>query len=239
MDNKFKVIAFDLDGTLTEHRTKLDINNKKILDKLSEKYKLIMFGAGKANRIFEQMNEYPIDIIGNYGMQYFKYNFETKKLDVIFNKEIPIDKNEIEKRVIYLRNKYNYTDFKGDSVEYHESGCITFPLLGKSADIKEKLIFDPDKKKRRYMYNEVKNLFPEYTTFIGGSSSFDFAPQPYNKLYAIENYAKDNNYKKEEILYVGDDYKEGGNDEDVYKSDFNFQIIDNYNNFPNIMLKYL
>lgn len=219
MDNKFKVIAFDLDGTLTEHRTKLDINNKKILDKLSEKYKLIMFGAGKANRIFEQMNEYPIDIIGNYGMQYFKYNFETKKLDVIFNKEIPIDKNEIEKRVIYLRNKYNYTDFKGDSVEYHESGCITFPLLGKSADIKEKLIFDPDKKKRRYMYNEVKNLFPEYTTFIGGSSSFDFAPQPYNKLYAIENYAKDNNYKKEEILYVGDDYKEGGNDEDVYKSE--------------------
>lgn len=239
MDNKFKVIAFDLDGTLTEHRTKLDINNKKILDKLSEKYKLIMFGAGKANRIFEQMNEYPIDIIGNYGMQYFKYNFETKKLDVIFNKEIPINKNEIEKRVIYLRNKYNYTNFKGDSVEYHDSGCITFPLLGKSADIKEKLIFDPDKKKRRYMYNEVKNLFPEYTTFIGGSSSFDFAPQPYNKLYAIENYAKDNNYKKEEILYVGDDYKEGGNDEDVYKSDFNFQIIDNYKNFPNIMLKYL
>lgn len=239
MDNKFKIIAFDLDGTLTEHRTKLGVNNKEMLDRLSKKFKLIMVGAGKAERIFEQMNEYPIDIIGNYGMQYSKYNFETKKLDIIFNKKLPIDKNEIEKRILFLRNKYNYTDIKGDSVEYHESGCITFPLLGKSADIKEKLIFDPDKKKRQFMYNEVKNIFPEYTTFIGGSSSFDFAPHPYNKLFAIENYANTNNLNNEEILYVGDDYKNGGNDEDVYKSDFNFQIIDNYKEFSNIMLKYL
>lgn len=239
MVNNFKVIAFDLDGTLTEHRTKLEINNKEMLDKLSEKYKLLMVGAGKVNRIFEQMNEYPIDIIGNYGMQYSIYDKDTNKLKIIFDKQVLADKLEVENRIKYLRNKYGYKDYVGDSVEFHESGCITFPLLGKKADIKDKLVFDPDKKKRQLMYDEVKNMFPEYTTFIGGSSSFDFAPLPYNKLFALENFSKENNYKREEILYVGDDYKKGGNDEVVYKSNFSFQIIDNYKKFVKIMSNYL
>ena len=35
----FKIIAFDLDGTLTEHRSKLEFENKSLLDALSKKYK--------------------------------------------------------------------------------------------------------------------------------------------------------------------------------------------------------
>ena len=36
----------------------------------------------------------------------------------------------------------------------------------------------------------------------------------------------------EEVAYVGDDYGLGGNDESVYKSDFNYITIDNYLDFP-------
>ena len=35
-----KVIAFDLDGTLTQHKSPLDLQNRNVLDKLSKKYKL-------------------------------------------------------------------------------------------------------------------------------------------------------------------------------------------------------
>ena len=35
--SKLKVIAFDLDGTLTQHRTPLDEQNRAVLDKLSAK----------------------------------------------------------------------------------------------------------------------------------------------------------------------------------------------------------
>lgn len=71
--SKIKLIAFDLDGTLTQHKTPLSAEHKEVLDKLSEKYKLLMAGVGMCNRIFEQMGHYPIDIIGNYGMQYAEY----------------------------------------------------------------------------------------------------------------------------------------------------------------------
>ena len=60
-----KLICFDLDGTLTQHRSPLAQENRDLLDILSKKYKIIMVGAGNAERIYAQMGEYPIDIIGN------------------------------------------------------------------------------------------------------------------------------------------------------------------------------
>ena len=60
---KIRLIAFDLDGTLSNHRSHLPEQNKEALRKLAEKYKLIMMGAGRVDRIFEQMEHFPIDII--------------------------------------------------------------------------------------------------------------------------------------------------------------------------------
>ena len=62
-----KLIAFDLDGTLTQHKTPLEPANQKALQELSEKYQLVMAGAGACMRIFNQLGGFPIDIIGNYG----------------------------------------------------------------------------------------------------------------------------------------------------------------------------
>ena len=85
--NKIKVVAMDLDGTLTQHKTLLDEEHKAALDKLAEKYKLLMAGAGQVMRIFNQLGGYPIDIVGNYGLQYGEYDSETKTAKVISIKE--------------------------------------------------------------------------------------------------------------------------------------------------------
>ena len=83
--DKIKLVAFDLDGTLTQHKQPLSEKHREILARLSEKYKLLMVGAGQCIRIFNQMQKFPIDIIGNYGLQYAKYNSETKELDIVRN----------------------------------------------------------------------------------------------------------------------------------------------------------
>ena len=41
-----KLICFDLDGTLSQHRSQLEDFNRAVLDELSKKYKLLMVGAG-------------------------------------------------------------------------------------------------------------------------------------------------------------------------------------------------
>ncbi|MBQ1196053.1 MAG: HAD-IIB family hydrolase [Clostridia bacterium] len=226
--SKLKVIAFDLDGTLTQHRTPLDDANRAVLDKLSKKYRILMVGAGMCARIFNQMGGYPVDILGNYGLQYAKYNPETKTIDVIRDTVLPCDRESSAEKVEAMRREFGLTEYAGESIEFHASGAITFPLLGKSAKIEDKLAFDPDRAKRRPMYPRVKELFPEYTVFIGGSSSFDMVPAPNDKFYALSKLCAEEGYSHDEVLYVGDDYLEGGNDHAVAVSDIAFVTIDDY-----------
>ena len=194
-----------------------------------------MVGAGQVMRIFNQMEGFPIDIIGNYGLQYGKYNASSKTVDILRDLKFDTDRESIEKRVTMLREKYGYTEFSGDNVEYHPSGCLTFPILGTKAKQEDKLAFDLGRKKRRAIYDDVARVFDDYVVFVGGSSSFDMAPKPYNKYYALDLYCKENNLSHSEVCYVGDDYGLGGNDESVYKSDFNYLTIDNYLDFPKVV----
>ena len=223
-----KVIGFDLDGTLTQHRTPLPEASRELLDRLRRKYRVVIVGAGNCPRILRQIENFPVDVIGNYGMQYYRYDPGTQSHRAVFDNRVPADRKSVAERIARLREKHGYTEFTGDGVEFHDSGCVTFPLLGTKADIRDKLTFDPDRKKRLVFYDEVCELFPEYTVFVGGSSSFDFAPLPYNKYYALDQFCQNEGYSHEEILYAGDDYGHGGNDEAVYRSDFAFRVVPDY-----------
>lgn len=223
-----KLIAFDLDGTITQHKSQIEEENKALLTELSRKYKLLMVGAGQCNRIWKQLGEFPIDVIGNYGMQYAEYRTETKTLEAVTDAQLPCDRESVSRRAEELRQKYGFTEYAGDSVEFHPSGCVTIALIGTKAALEDKLAFDPDKSRRRAIYKDVCELFPDYTVFVGGTSSFDMAPAPYNKYYALDEYCKKNGLSHSEVVYVGDDYGEGGNDECVFKSDFPTVKIDDY-----------
>jgi HAD superfamily hydrolase (TIGR01484 family) len=235
MFEKVKVVAMDLDGTLTQHKTPLSAEHREVLLKLSKKYKLLMAGAGQVMRIFNQLEQFPIDIIGNYGLQYGKYNPDTKGMDIIRDITIDCDKEAINKKVDALREKYGFTKYAGNSVEFHPSGCVTFAILGTKARQEDKLAFDPDRIKRRKIYDEVVEAFSDYCVFVGGSSSFDMAPKPYDKFHALDTYCKEHGLSHDEVVYIGDDYGLGGNDESVYKSDFNYLTIDNYLDFPEVV----
>ena len=228
MDKKIKLVAFDLDGTLTQHKTPLDDTNRAVLEQLSKYYKLVMVGAGNAMRIFNQLGGFPMDVMGNYGMQLGLYNPETKTLDLVRNDCVPCDRESVDKRITMLRERFGFTEYAGENVEFHDSGCVTFPILGTKAKAEDKLAFDPDRSKRRKIYDIVVETFPEFVVFVGGSSSFDMAPRPRDKFYALSNFCKELGLSHDEVAYAGDDYGPGGNDESVYKSDIRFYCVDDY-----------
>ena len=234
-----KVFAFDLDGTLTEHRTWITDENLAMLDGLrKDGFRLMILGAGQARRIFTQLREYPIDIVGNYGLQYAVYREEKGDIEFLRDITLPCDRDSVRERIAVLREKTGYTDFRGDSVEFHPTGCVTFPLLGTKAPVADKLLFDPDREKRRAIWGEVASLFPEYSVFVGGSSSFDMAPKPYNKYYALTRFCEDEGYDRSEVTYFGDDYGTGGNDECVYTSDIDFVGVDRFSDLSRIVEEY-
>ena len=226
MKNKYELIAMDLDGTLTQHKSKLDETNKAVLCQMAKKYKLVMIGAGGCRRIYDQMNGFPIDIVGNYGIQ--QSTIENGEFKIIRNDKYEIDKGWFEDVISSLRQLTGYTDFVGESVEFHESGLVTFPLIGTKAILDDKLRFDPDGKKRSAIYDLVAGSFPGYNCFIGGTSSFDIPKQQYNKYDALMNYAEKYGIMKEQILFLGDDFKKGGNDEHIKLNHVDYIKIDDY-----------
>ena len=234
MYDKIKVVAMDLDGTLTQHKTPLSDQQRAVLDALRRRYTLLMVGAGQVMRIHRQLGGYPIDVIGNYGMQYGRFDPEKGEMVLVRDDAVACDREAVDRTVTALRQKYGFTEYAGDTVEYHPSGCITFPLLGTKAKQEDKLAFDPDRTRRRAIYKEVCEAFPDYCVFVGGSSSFDMAPRPFDKRYALELYCRENGLQHENVVYIGDDYGLGGNDESVFLSDFPYIKIDSYLDFPKV-----
>ena len=223
-------IIFDLDGTLCQHKTHLPQANKDVFKRLDQKYKVIMVGAGNAPRIYNQMEQYPVDIVANYGMQ--ESTVVDGELKIIREDTSVPDKEYFNKTCQYLREKYGYTEYVGGHLEFHASGMVTFCLLGSGAKIEDKVVFDPDRSKRRVLYDEVKSLFPDYVVYIGGSSSFDFAPKRYNKYDSIMRYAQEHGYEKDEILFIGDDFGDGGGDSHVRIFGMDYVQIDDYTTLP-------
>ena len=236
---KLRLIAFDLDGTLTQHKSPLEEEARITLDALSRRYKLLMVGAGRCERIFSQMGGYPIDIIGNYGMEYAEYDRDAKDLRTVFSHTVPCDRETMEQRITSLRQRFGFTEFVGDNVEFHASGCVTFPILGTKAKLPDKLAFDPDRARRRPLLPTVQAANPEYNVFVGGTSSFDMTPKEYDKYKALDRYCAAHGYAHDEVLFVGDDFGAGGNDEAVYRSDIAFLPITDYRTFPDHMKPFL
>ena len=226
--DKIKVVAFDLDGTLTQHRTPLEPENRELLEALSKKYKLLMVGAGTCKRIFAQLGNFPIDIMGNYGLQYAEYDKSLGDIVIKDEKTMSCDVESVRKRAELFRNETGYLSYAGEPVEFHDSGNVTFPFLGTAADIADKLAFDPTREKRRALYGRFCELFPEFTVFVGGSSSYDMVPAPNDKAHAIDVYCRRFGLNHENVLYVGDDYEQGGNDHAVFASDIPFICTDDY-----------
>ena len=230
-----KLIAFDLDGTLSQHRSTPPPESFALLDELSKDYRLLMVGAGACERIHRQMNHYPIDIIGNYGMQTARFNRQAGCLELVDSSSVPADREKALRHAAELRRMYGWEKYAGDTMEFHPSDMLTLPLPGTKAAIEDKLAADPTRKIRQAALDEVRQRFTGYTVFVGGSSSFDIVPLPYRKSFALKDFAKRNGISLDEMLYAGDDYGPGGNDEDVYASGIRFVRVDDYRHVAGLM----
>ena len=227
---KRRLVCLDLDATLCQHRSPVPEANFAALKELMKRYKCVMVGAGNAPRIHRQMGNFPIDVIGNYGMQEFvgeDGNFRCVR--AVTN---TVDRRFFREKTDYLRKKYGYTEYEGEPLEFHTSGMVTFGLLGTAPSAEHKVKFDPDRKKRKAMYKEVCEIFRDYSVFIGGSTSFDFAGKEYNKYDAIVSYARRHGYALDEIVFVGDDFGDGGGDSHVRIKGMDYIEVEDYRDFP-------
>ena len=217
-----KLIAFDVDGTLSQSRSKIDHEMADLLKKLLAKKQVAIITGGAFADIKKQI----LDEIGlnnelNKNLILLPTNggglwiFDKEWKELSSHKLTTEEKWKIVTAIKeVVDGKENINEF-GDKVQDRESE-ITYSALGEHAPVEFKKAWDPDFKKRIALQQALEKMLPEFEVKIGGTTSIDITPRGMDKAYGMNKAIKYLKINVEDILFFGDAVYENGNDYPVF-----------------------
>jgi len=219
-----KLYIFDMDGTLTESRQPINKQMSELLYKLQENNEITIITGGTIELIKEQILDHvcfrrSIHLLPTSGLSYYtcktKIGIEHLK-KLVYTEQMPKQtKQKIIKEIQKLIKKENITPLTNDQIE-DRGTQITFSALGRSAPLKEKKEYDPNRKKRTKWKKTLKKTLPEINIVIGGTTSLDFTMKGKDKAYGIKKFLQ-HIKKPTKIYFFGDKLQKDGNDHPVTK----------------------
>lgn len=222
-----KIIAFDLDGTLTKSKSRVDADIVFWIRRLLKKYKVAIITGGT----FAQIQNQFISELGNMTLEDKEqlrylyllptsgaslYEHESYFWKKVYNKDISPEEAAIIYTAFYkaiaATNTY-FPEIYGNHIE-NRITQITFSALGQKAPIELKKEWDPDFSKRQKIISEMKNdpLVAQFEIRFGGTTSIDVTHKGIDKSFGISKLMEYLSVNKEDILFIGDALQKGGND---------------------------
>jgi HAD superfamily hydrolase (TIGR01484 family) len=214
-----KLIVFDLDGTLAESKSPLDAGMSALLHDLLRIVKVAVISGGDWPQFEKQLlSNLPHDerlvnlsLLPTCGTKFFEYAGDWKK---IYSEDFTGD--EKEKIVSSLKKAVGAAGFNIErvwgAVIEDRGSQITFSALGQQAPLEEKNKWDPDFTKRKKIKAVLKNLIPEFSVRLGGTTSVDVTKPGIDKAYGIRKLRDILGLAIKEMMFIGDALFPGGND---------------------------
>ena len=238
----YKLIAFDLDGTLTESKQPITNKTAKFLTSLAYDYEIAIVTGGTMEQIKTQVLDRLPDwvqdkmhLMSCSGAEYLRFG-QTLYRNLIPKKEkavmIPMLTGLLKQMGYWIDNP------AGDIIEDRGSQ-ITISALGQKASLKDKEDWDSFGIKRREIRDAVKVMFPEYSVRVGGLTSVDISIQGIDKEYAINELLEWNQFEQSEVLYIGDKFRPGENDYPALVAGVTCLRVTSYADTPRVVGKYL
>jgi len=225
-----KVIAFDLDGTLAPSKSPLPDRMGLALSELLERFQVCVISGGKFGQFEKQLlsglQTTPeklarLHLMPTCGTQYFHYDVAKQKWERVYA-ELLTDAEK--KKIITALDKgfddlhYRADKVYGEQIEDRESQ-VTFSVLGQDIvdvlgeeGVRQKEAWDPDNKKKNELRDYIAPLIPEFEVRVGGVTSIDVTKPGIDKAYGMRKLMDILGLGKEDILFLGDRLREGGND---------------------------
>ena len=199
---------FDVDGTLTPSRGKIDDDFKKFFVEFCNNNKVYLVTGSDKPKTVEQ--------IGNelYSMARRVYNCSGSDA---YERDVNVyrDKWELPKKVErFLEDELAYSCFPirtGVHIE-RRPGNVNFSILGRGGDLdfkqrEEYVKWDTERLEREDILDRLKNAFPDLAITLGGQTGIDIGPKGSDKSQILRDFTKD-----DELHFFGDKMNEGGND---------------------------
>lgn len=217
-----KAIIFDLDGTITKSKVRIDKEMSSLFCEILKHKKVLVIGGGNLSQFKSQFLNYllcPRENLKNLfiaptsGASMYKnkngkwqkiyhYNLtKTEKKKIIsFFEKILLD-------IKYPKPKKTY----GKLIE-DRGAQITFSALGQKAPLLAKEKWHKTSDMRRKLKKILEKYLPEFEVRLGGLTSIDITKKGINKSYGVRQFARIIRMPIKSMLYVGDALYEGGND---------------------------
>lgn len=233
-----KIIVFDLDGTLTESKQPLSEEMTGLLAQLLEKTRVGVISGGALPQFLTQIVErLPINanlkhlyILPTSGAALYEWNDAAWKK--IYEERLSeADAEEIERALIRAAEETGLIDFGatayGPRIEYR-GGQVSLSALGQHTPIALKRAWDPDRAKRRKLQAAIqKHLSPKFHAAMGGATTIDVTKEGIDKAYGIHQLSARLGIPEQDMLYVGDELQEHGNDAAVFKTEAKTKEVKN------------
>jgi len=221
------LLLFDVDGTLTPARLKVEPFMWQLLTEARTKLYLGIVGGSDLPKQQEQLS---IGHDSSNITDFFDFVFAENGL-VAFKNGKRVNEHSLKKELTEeeLQRFINFclhyiADLKipvkrGTFVEFR-SGMINVSPIGRNCNQEEREAFyqyDQKQHIRQTMIErfqrELPDLAKKLKCSIGGQISFDVFPLGWDKTYCLQFVEKEN---FEEIHFIGDKTSEGGNDFEIY-----------------------
>lgn len=237
-----KIIAFDVDGTLTVSKTLITEGMAHLIKELVKERQVLAIAGGSFHQLETQFlppflnDESMLPFIHNFtllptsGSQRYEYD-EVKREWMMTDKE-PLDAGVKERAIKLLQEVIDNPIYEippnpiGNIIEDRDTQ-ITFTPNGQQAPVEIKMKFDPDRKKRERIKAMLDPKLPEVSILINGTSSIDILPKGFNKAVGLTRYLNKVGLNKSDVLFIGDGIFPGGNDYSVLEAGFDTIAVKN------------
>lgn len=237
-----KIIAFDVDGTLTTSKTLITDSMADLIKKLIQRRMVISIAGGSFHQLETQFlppflnDSSMLPYIKNFtllptsGSQRYEYS-EVKREWILTDKE-PLNDGVKERAIKLLQDVIDDPAYGiplnpiGNIIEDRDTQ-ITFTPNGQQAPVDIKMRFDPDRKKRQKIKEMLEPKLPEVSILINGTSSIDILSKGFNKAVGLSRYLEKVGFQKSDVLFVGDGLFPGGNDYSIHEAGFDTIAVKN------------
>ena len=205
MKNRNKFI-FDVDGTLTPSRGKMDYNFKAFFNTFCLVNDVYLVTGSDKPKTIEQISE------GTYNL--CKRVYQCSGSDV-WDAETNILKSGWTlpdlARTFLISCEYEslFSLRTGNHIE-QRSGMVNFSVVGRNANAEQRakyVEYDTVKNERINIASAFNTMFPDLQATVGGETGIDISPRGSDKSQILRDFKEDDT-----IHFYGDAMFEGGND---------------------------
>ena len=218
-----KLIAFDLDDTLSVTKSPIAPRMSKLLMQLLEHYDVCVISGANVQQLQKQVTDNlptephhleRLHLMPTCGTRYFRFDHDLNDWKMQYSNEPTPEQKakafEVLEQVAREQGLWPEQPY-GDVIEDRGSQ-VTMAALGQDAPAEAKYAWDPTGEKKLAIRDAAAPLLPELEVRAAGTTSIDITLKGIDKAYGMRQLIEHASVTKEEILFIGDKLDEGGND---------------------------